>query len=391
MKKAVPVIVLILAAAAAVYYFLILPSDRSKTEIKTSGHVEATEVDMSFRLPGHVGRLYVDEGARVKKGEIVAELEQDTLSARHAQASALVRELETRQASLAIAIDLKERLLDADIRRAQAGRSAASARYQSLKSGSREQEIAEAKAAMDRARYEWENRSRDAERLKEPYQSRIISPSQYDTAVTATDAAKAAYLAASERYKLVKAGPREELVMEGKAQLEGTDAALEAAEAGRMEIEKLKLDLKALEAQTDQARAQLSIASDDLDKSRLRAPFEAFVTVKDVEEHEYVQPGTPVVTLARLDEVWVKTYVPETQLGLVKLGQEAEVISDTFPAKRYPGRVTFISPQAEFTPKNVQTKEERVKLVFRIKVTLKNPDQELKPGLPVDVILKIAQ
>ena len=145
MKKAVPVIVLILAAAAAVYYFLILPSDRSKTEIKTSGHVEATEVDMSFRLPGHVGRLYVDEGARVKKGEIVAELEQDTLSARHAQASALVRELETRQASLAIAIDLKERLLDADIRRAQAGRSAASARYQSLKSGSREQEIAEQK------------------------------------------------------------------------------------------------------------------------------------------------------------------------------------------------------------------------------------------------------
>ncbi len=388
MKKAVPVVVLFLAAAAAVYYFLILPSDRSKTEIKTSGHVEATEVDMSFRLPGHVGRLYVDEGARVKKGEIVAELEQDTLSARHAQASALVRELETRQASLAIAIDLKERLLEADIRRAQAGKSAANARYQSLKSGSREQEIAEAKAAMDRARYEWENRSRDAERLKEPYQSRIISPSQYDTAVTAADAAKAAYLASTERYKLVKAGPREELVMEGKAQLDGTDAVLEAAEAGRREIEKLKLDLKALEAQTDQARAQLSIASDDLDKSRLRAPFEAFVTVKDVEEHEYVQPGTPVVTLARLDEVWVKTYVPETQLGLVKLGQEAEVISDTFQAKRYPGRVTFISPQAEFTPKNVQTEEERIKLVFRIKVTLKNPDQELKPGLPVDVILR---
>lgn len=391
MKKAVPIFVLILAAAAALYYFLVIPSNRLKTEIKTSGHVEATEVDMSFRLPGHVGRLYVDEGASVKKGEIVAELEQVTLSARHSQASALVRELETRQASLAIAIDLKERLLETDIRRAQAGRSAASARYQSLKSGSREQEIAEAKAAMDRARYEWENRSRDAERLKEPYQSRIISPSQYDTAVTAADAAKAAYLASAERYKLVKAGPREELVMEGKAQLEGTDAALEAAEAGRREIEKLKLDLKALEAQTDQARAQLSIASDDLDKSRLRAPFAAFVTVKDVEEHEYVQPGTPVITLARLDEVWVKTYVPETQLGLVKLGQEAEVISDTFPEKRYPGRVSFISPEAEFTPKNVQTKEERVKLVFRIKVTLKNPDQELKPGLPVDVILKTAQ
>lgn len=387
-KKAIPAIVVLLVASASLYYLLIRPSGLSKTEIITSGHVEATEVDMSFRLPGHVARLYVDEGARVKKGDLIAELEQETLSARHLQAAALVKELETRQSSLAIAIDLRERLLDAEIRRAQAGKSAASARYQSLKSGSREQEIAEAKAAMDRTRYEWENRKRDAERLKELFSSGIISHSQYDAAVTAADAASAAYQAASERYKLVKAGPREELVMEGRANLDGTDATLEAAEASRREIEKLKLDLKALESQTDQARAQLVIAGEDLKKSRIHSPFEAFVTVKDVEENEYIQPGTPVLTLARLDEVWVKTYVPETQLGRVRLGQEAEVISDTFPEKRYRGRVTFISPEAEFTPKNVQTKEERVKLVFRIKVTLKNPNQELKPGLPVDVILK---
>jgi HlyD family secretion protein len=95
-----------------------------------------------------------------------------------------------------------------------------------------------------------------------------------------------------------------------------------------------------------------------------------------------------VLTVAQLDEVWVKTYVPETQLGKVYLGQKGEVISDTFPNKTYPGTVTYISPEAEFTPKNVQTKEERVKLVYRIKVTLQNPKQELKAGMPVDVILK---
>ena len=153
-------------------------------------------------------------------------------------------------------------------------------------------------------------------------------------------------------------------------------------------MEKMKLDLKALHSQMDQARATLAIAEDDLRKSTLYAPFNAFVTAKDTEEKEFVQPGTPVVTIADLDTVWVKTYLPVTQLGRVRLGQEADVQSDTFPGKTYHGKVTFISPEAEFTPKNVQTKEERVKLVYRIKVTLRNPNQELKAGMPVDVILR---
>lgn len=386
-KRALPGIFILITAAAAVSYFHFRQAGSSSSEIRTSGHVEVTEVDMSFRLPGHVARLYVEEGARVRGGDLLAELDQETLKAKHDQVQAVVKELETRQASLDLSIRLKEEVLEAEIKKAQAGKSAALARYQSLKTGSREQEIAEAAAARDRARYEWENRRRDAERMKELYQSRIISSSQYDGAVTAADAAKAVYEAAEERYKLVKAGPRQEMVMEGKANLAGSDAAVAAAEAARREVEKMKLDLEALRAQTDQARAQAAIAEEDLKKSRLFAPFDGFVTVKDVEEQEYVQAGTPVLTLAKLDEVWVKTYIPETQLGRVRLGQGAQVISDTFSGKLYPGLVTFISPEAEFTPKNVQTKEERVKLVFRIKVTLKNPEQELKPGMPVEVIL----
>jgi HlyD family secretion protein len=387
LKKALPALVLLLIAAAAFYYYY-FQAGPSSTGIRTSGHIEVTEVDMSFRLPGHVARLFVDEGARVSRGDVLAELEQETLKATHDRAQALVSELETRQSSLALSIELKEEVLEAGIKQAKAGKSAAFARYQSLKTGSREQEIAEAAAARDRARYEFGNRQRDAERMKELHETRIISSSQYDAAKTAAEAAKAAYEAAEERYKLVKAGPREELIMEGKANLAGSDAVLAAAEAARMEVEKMKIDLKALQAQTDQSRAQLRMAREDLRESRLYAPFDGFVTVKDVEEKEYVQPGTPVMTIARLDEVWVKTYVPETQLGLVRLGQKAEVNSDTFPGKNYPGIVTYISPEAEFTPKNVQTKEERVKLVYRIKVTLENPNQELKPGMPVDVILK---
>jgi HlyD family secretion protein len=387
-RRKIAVIVAVVVAAGLIYYFKFYLPGISNGEIKASGHIEVTDVDMSFRIPGHVARLYVDEGMKPKKGEVLAELEQEIIKDRRDQAEAQVRELEAREASLALTIKIQEEVLDAEINRAKAGVKAADARYLSLKTGSREQEIAEAAAARDQAKFESENRERDYQRMKELFSNHIISASQYDAARTSAEAARAAYEAALERYRLVKAGPRDELVLEGKANLAGSSASLVAAEAGRKEVEKLKLDLQALQAQRDQAKAALAIAEEEVKKSRLYSPFDGFVTVKDVEEGEYVQAGTPVITVADLDEVWVKTYVPETQLGRVYLGQKAEVISDTFPGKTYPGTVTFISPEAEFTPKNVQTKEERVKLVYRIKVTLRNPKQELKPGMPVDVILK---
>jgi HlyD family secretion protein len=331
-KKAL--VFLLLAVAASLCYFHLRPSSLETREIRTSGHIEVTEVDMSFRLPGHVARLYVDEGAWVRQGDRVAELEQETLTAGKRAAGALVQELEASCASLSAAIRLKEEVLAAEIRRALAGKSAALARYESLKAGAREQEIAEAAASRDRARVEWENRRRDFARMKGLFEARIISASRYDSAEASAEAARAAYEAAEERYKLVKEGPRQELVREGQAALMGSDAALTAAEAGAREVEKMKLDLKALEARTEQAAARLAIAEDDLQKSRLYAPFDGFVTVKNVEEREYVQPGTPVLTIAQLDRVWVKTYVPQTRLGRIHLGREARVFSDTFLLKR---------------------------------------------------------
>lgn len=387
-RKAVPLLILLLAVAGLIYYVFFYRSGLTDGVIRTSGHIEVTEVDMSFRLAGHVVRLPADEGHQVKKGELLAELDQEVLRPRRDLVAAQVKELEAREASLRLNIEIREGVLDAEVGRAKAGVSAADARYQSLRTGSREEEIAEAAAGRDRAKAEWENRRKDHERMKELRERNAISASQYDSARSAAESAEAALEAAEERFKLVKTGPRRELIEEGQANLAGSGAALSAARVARREVDKLKLDLKALNAQAEQATAQLRVAEDDLMKSRLHAPFDGFVTVKDVEEAEYVQPGTPVITLARLDRVWVRTYVPETQLGRVYLGQKAEVMSDTYPGKTYPGTVTFISPEAEFTPKNVQTTEERVKLVFRIKVTLDNPRQELKPGMPVDVVLR---
>jgi HlyD family secretion protein len=118
--------------------------------------------------------------------------------------------------------------------------------------------------------------------------------------------------------------------------------------------------------------------------------MDGMVLSENVEPGEYVAAGTPVVTIGRLDPLWLRAYIAESDLGRVKLGQAARVTTDTYPGREYPGTVTFIAQDAEFTPKNVQTEQERVKLVYRIKITLPNPGHELKPGMPADAVIDLA-
>ena len=138
-------------------------------------------------------------------------------------------------------------------------------------------------------------------------------------------------------------------------------------------------------SQVDQARAALRTAEVRLKDAVADAPVSGIVLSRNVEKGETVAAGVAVYSLGDLDNPWVKVYVSETRLGMVKLGQKAQVFTDTYPGKAYEGRVTYIASEAEFTPKNVQTKEERVKLVFGVKVSVTNVSNELKPGMPADV------
>ena len=180
---------------------------------------------------------------------------------------------------------------------------------------------------------------------------------------------------------------------------EALQAAFEIAR-GRAEETRQRLALMekgARREQVDQARARLQLAeaSQALAQTRLgyaelTAPLDGVVLTENVEPGEFVAAGTPVVTIGALDPVWLRAYIGETDLGRVKLGQTARVSTDTWPGKAYRGTVTFIAQDAEFTPKNVQTEKERVKLVYRIKITIPNLDQELKPGMPADDVIDLA-
>lgn len=150
-----------------------------------------------------------------------------------------------------------------------------------------------------------------------------------------------------------------------------------------------KANAETAKAKVDALRASLELANINLRYADLKTPLDGFVLVKSAEAGEYVQIGSTVFTIADLKNIWVTGYINETDLGKVKLNQVADVKTDTYPNKIYKGRVSFISEESEFTPKQIETKEERVKRVYRIKITIDNKEQELKPGMPVEAYINI--
>jgi HlyD family secretion protein len=140
----------------------------------------------------------------------------------------------------------------------------------------------------------------------------------------------------------------------------------------------------AAERQVEQTQASLEVIEVQLSKLGISSPVSGVVAAQDFEVGEMAQPGASILTITALEEVTLTAYVPESKIGLVKLGQEAQVSVDSYPGETFPGEVAYISPRAMFTPKNIQLKEEREKMVFAVKIKLGNPEQKLKPGMPAD-------
>jgi HlyD family secretion protein len=314
------------AIAVAVVLILVLVIKARKNGvvpgvIRVSGNVEITTAAVSFKLPGRVAERLVDEGDRVKTGQIVARLESSDLS----------KEVALRRADML----------------------AAKAALAELLAGSRKEEIAQAEATLARAEAEAERAKTDFTRVKNLFEREVVAKRELDNARAAMETTQANVKVASEGVTLAKKGPRRERIDQGRARLQEAEAAL-------------------------------SITEERLSYALLSSPMSGMVMTKHIEPGEQVAPGTPIVTIGDLDNTWIRAYINETDLGRVKLGQRAKIWSDSWPGKVYEGKVSFIASEAEFTPKNVQTTKERVKLVYRIKITIPNQAMELKPGMPVD-------
>lgn len=388
-RKGILSLAIVLAGGIIFYYWQFQSREISESTIQVSGNIEATTIDVAFKISGKIDKRLVDEGDIVKEGQLIATLEHKDLLAQKAKAEATLETARSRLPALEKNIDYQDQATTQEISQAQAAVENAKARLQQLLDGSRPQEIQSAKAGVDQALADMEKKKADMDRAKKLYQDKYIAAQDWDAAKTAYDMAVANYKKAQENYDLVVEGPRKEEIAAGRAQLEQSQAALRLTKTHRIQIDVLKKELATAQGQVKEAASALEVIQTQIEYSNLYAPTSGVVLVKNAEPGEFVVPGGAVVTLGQIEKPWLKAFINESDLGRVKLGQKVSVTTDTYPAKEYPGKVTFISSEAEFTPKNVQTAKERVKLVYRIKVGLENPQNELKPGMPADAQIQI--
>jgi len=285
-----------------------------------SGTIECTQVDIAPQVAGRIVTLVPQEGDLVRQGDLVARLD------------AADYELKRNEAGSAVAV--------------------ARAQLELLLAGSREEDIERAREQVMEAQASAEAAEADLRRISSVYQSGTATQKQMDDAKAQADRTKAALAAAGQNLTKLEKGSREEEIRLAEAQVAQADARL---------------------ALTEKAVADCTITSS----------INGVVTTRIHEEGEFVPIGAPLIAVSRLDEVWLSVYVPETSLGGVKIGQNARVKIDGRP-DFFEGKVTYISPTAEFTPRNVQTPDERAKLVYRVKITLPNKEGIFKPGLPAD-------
>lgn len=392
MKKKLRIVIPLLLLLGTIFAYNTLKHRNDDTSLRFSGNIEVTESQMSFRIPGRLEERLVEEGDSVAARQTLARLEKTDQTIALAQATANMAYAE------AVLAELEAGSRKEDIDRAEAKVMQARHSLTELRNGTRIQEIKSARADLDSAMaaeqsaiVRLKQAKIDLDRYVNLFKEKSVSKNALETyqilqetSENQVKEARARTRAANQNLELLQAGPRIEQIDRAEAALQQAEAEYALIKAGpRTET-------------LEQARAKVQVAAETVKQARqqlnyteLSAPMDGVVLSTAAEAGEYLNPASPVLTLGRMDKPWLRAYIHESDLGRIKLGQEVSVTTDAFADKRYAGRVSYISSQAEFTPKTVQTFEERVKLMYRIKVLLDNPENQLKPGMPADGVIDL--
>ncbi|HZP36351.1 MAG TPA: efflux RND transporter periplasmic adaptor subunit [Methylomirabilota bacterium] len=319
--------------------------------LTASGRIEGRITTLTPKTSAWVVELHADEGQAVRQGQLLATLDDAAQRERVRAAREQVNALTQRLAAANSQLGMVERQVTLQIEQANAA-------------------VREAEARLRRARASREQADRDLQRTALLVAKDLIAPQEAEHAQ-------------------VKAEMEAQAVKEAEEALERTRKEAALARVGLQQVETLRAERDALARQRGQAEAQLAEQESHVADFSIRSPIDGRVLTRTVERGERVDPGTPLFTLVDLDRLYVKIYVPEPSIGKVALGQEARVSVDAFPGRTFPARVSRVAQEAEFTPKNVETREERVKLVFAVEVSLaENPGGILKPGMPADAVIR---
>ncbi len=336
MKKKLVIIVFALLFIGVGLFVYIGQNNQRPKELFYSGTIETTQAKLSFQIPGRVAHVNVQEGQSVMKNQIIAALDRAEFESRHEQAKANLDRAQKVKQQLETALEISKKTLPAEVARAQAG-------VQSTRDS-----LADAE--------------KNYRRFEDLFRQDVVTEKERDTLKLNADVAQ--------------------------SRLAESESVLRLARGNLARIDAARGDIATAIAQIDVARASLKQAAIQLTYTQLKSPLDGVVVSRNIEPGETVNIGREVITISDLHRVDLKIFVEQTAIGHVKPGQKVEVSVDTFPGKIYHGTVSFVSPEGEFTPKIIQTQKERVKLVYLVKVSIPNPDYELKAGMPADARLR---
>jgi HlyD family secretion protein len=374
---------LLIAVLAAGYWFFLRHAAASPA-LKISGNIEMTQVDIAFKVPGKLIERTVDEGQDVKKGMLIARLdpEQATRQTQRDQASVVSASTQLQQMLTAVA--LQKETMAADLQMKRADLRQAESHLAELVTGNRQQDIDQARAALDEAASEEQRATKDWTRAETLHKTDDISTAQYDQYQRNYRTAVAAAKQARERLSLMLEGTRKEEIDQARDMVDRAKAAVRLSESNQLELKRKEEQVRTSQADLNRSTAQAQLSESQLSDTTAMSPVDGTVLTKAAEVGQVLAAGTTVVTIGDTDHPWLRGYINETDLGRIKLGTKVKVTSDSFKDKVYWGHISFISSEAEYTPKQIQTQEERVKLVYRIKIEIPNPQHELKSNMPVD-------
>ena len=327
-RRVFAMLLIALAIGGGAWWYLRGGGPETATVLTLHGNIDIREIQAAFNDNGPIRRMLVQEGDRVHEGQLIAEIDDTRYKAALEQAEGQMRN--------------QQKVLDR------------------MLAGSRPEEIALAKATMDALKATYLNDKATAQRYEYLAPRGAATMQQRDDAKTAADAARKQYEAAEQAYILAVKGPRAE-------------------------------DIAAQRAAVEAAQGTVALDRRELADTRLYAPADGIVEDRILEPGDMASPSTPVYTIALTNPLWVRAYVPETDLGKLALGMRATVTTDSFPGRTYRGWVGYLSPAAEFTPMTVESPELRTRLVYQLRVYVCNPRDQLRLGMPASVSIDLSQ
>ncbi len=347
--------------------------------LHVSGFIEADEIRVGSRLGGRVLSVHVAEGERVSAGQLLVQLEPFDLRQREQEARKTLESWDAKYRSISAGFRPEE------IAQAKARFEQFKARLELLEAGPRAPEINAAQGRLDAAEAELVLATQNYERASQLFESQATSRSEFDRASEESVAAKAMVVVRREELELLKMGTRKEEISEAQARVDEAEQAWQLAKNGyrQEEIDQAK-------AARGAAEASLEVILEQKKELTIASPTKGVIEALELQKGDLIPGGAPVLSIMDEREMWVRAYVPQSQIVL-KVGQPLKVTVDGFRNEEFRGEVSFISRQAEFTPSNVQTPEERSKQVFRIKVAIKGGKERLRPGMTADVWLGSAE